>query len=113
MKKECIKYQSMVEGFLQGKISGFEKQNFVEHIKKCKVCHEELEIYHVIYSVIDELEDDVEPENSDYMASLEKKLNQKSRKDLIFSSKKVVLDFLIVGITAVAMGIFMLLVYGI
>ena len=74
MKRDCVKYQSMVESFLAGKLSGYDRQDFIEHVKNCKTCHEELEIYHVIFSVIEELDNDSGRETSNYMASLEKKL---------------------------------------
>ena len=67
MKKECMEYQSMVEPFLEGKLSGSNRQGFIEHVRRCKVCHEELEIYHVIYSVLDEINTDTGEETTNYM----------------------------------------------
>jgi hypothetical protein len=109
MKKECTRYQSLVEPFLEGKLTGFERQSFVEHMKKCKICHEELEIYHVIYSVVDELNDDSGEETNNYMATLEKRLGTVSRKDAIFTNVKAAYGFIALGLISIAAGIVLLI----
>jgi len=110
MKKECVKYQSMVEAFLAGKLSGFERQSFVEHVKTCRVCHEELEIYHVIYSVKDELEGGPAVENSNYMASLEQMLGNVGKNKAIRISMASAYGFVIAGVAAIAAGIALLFI---
>ena len=110
MKKECQMYQSMVESFLEGKLSGSARSDFIEHVKSCKVCHEELEIYHVIYSVLDELNADSEKETSNYMASLEKKLGQNSGSDLRLFGKNAALGFAIAGLASIIAGVLLLII---
>ena len=109
MKKECLKYQSMVESFLEGKLSGYERQGFIEHVKECKTCHEELEIYHVIFSVIEELNDDSGKETSNYMESLERKLGSNGKKDSRNLRVDTAYGFLIAGISAIVAGVALLL----
>ena len=70
----------MVESFLEGRLSGYDRQSFIEHVKECKTCHEELEIYHVIFSVIEELDSDSDKETSNYMETLERKLGAGGKK---------------------------------
>ncbi|MCR4624592.1 MAG: hypothetical protein K5795_01320 [Lachnospiraceae bacterium] len=110
MKRECLKYQSMVESFLEGKLSGYDRQSFVDHVKDCKTCHEELEIYHVIFSVINELNDESGRETSNYMETLEKKLgsNGNDKGDTRYDAAY---GFLIAGISAIIAGV-ALLIFG-
>ena len=100
----------MVESFLTGKLSRFDKQNFIEHVKSCKLCHEELEIYHVIYSVIDELGNEDAKENSNYMVTLEKKLGTVSTSDLLLTSVSAAYGFIAAGLAAIAAGIILLFI---
>lgn len=111
MKKECTKYQSMVEQFLEGKLKGFERQGFVEHVKKCKVCHEELEIYHVIYSVVDELNDETAEETTNYMGTLDKKLGTVSKKDAIMTNVPAAYASIVAGIALIVTGVIVFLMY--
>ena len=109
MKKECAMYQSMVEPFLEGKLPGSQRQGFIEHVRRCKVCHEELEIYHVIYSVLDELEKNPDKETTNYMASLEKKLGSGSGNESKLFGIGAAYGFAAAGLAAIAAGIIMLL----
>ena len=109
MKKECSIYQSQVETFLEGKLTGFDRQNFVSHVKKCKACHEELAIYHVIFSVVDELNDDDGEETSNYMATLERKLGTVSRKDAIMTNVNIAYGFLFAGVMCLVAGVVLML----
>ena len=109
MKKECTKYQSMVEPFLEGRLSGSERQGFVEHVKRCKVCHEELEIYHVIYSVMDELDNESEKETTNYMATLERKLGNSGKSENNVRNVAVYYIIFLLGIVAIVLGLIIML----
>ena len=109
MKKECAMYQSMVEPFLEGKLTGTSRQGFVEHMRHCKICHEELEIYHVIYSVLDELEKDSGKETTNYMATLEKKLGSGNGSESSIFGIGAAYGFAAVGLAAITAGIILLL----
>lgn len=71
---DCSKVQSMIEPFLNEELGDADKVGFINHVRSCKVCHDELEVYHVIYSVVDQLDNNAEDENIDYMATLERRL---------------------------------------
>ena len=109
MKKECAMYQSMVEPFLEGKLQSSARQGFVEHVRHCKVCHEELEIYHVIYSVLDELEKDSGKETTNYMATLEKKLGSGAGSDSRLFGIGAAYGFAAAGLAAITAGILLLI----
>lgn len=108
MKKECMSFQSMVEPFLEGKLSGSSRQSFIEHVRKCKVCREELEIYHVIYSVLDELNNESGKETTNYMESLEVKLGSTSNGDSKLFGIGSAYGFAAAGLAAVTAGILLL-----
>jgi hypothetical protein len=109
MKKECMEYQSMVEPFLEGKLSGSNRQGFLEHVRRCKVCHEELEIYHVIYSVLDEINTDSGKETTNYMETLERKLGSASKADSRMFGLSAAYGFAAAGLAAITAGILLLI----
>jgi hypothetical protein len=109
MKKECMEYQSMVEPFLEGKLSGSNRQGFIEHVRRCKVCHEELEIYHVIYSVLDEINTDTGKETTNYMETLERKLGSASKADSRMFGLSAAYGFAAAGLAAITAGILLLI----
>lgn len=80
MDIKCRKIQGMIEAFLDDRLHGAERQEFVTHVRGCKACRDELEVYHVIYSVVEQLDNDRIDEDSDYIGSLERKLG---RSDII------------------------------
>lgn len=73
---DCSKVQSMIEPFLKNELSNADKDSFISHVRTCRNCHDELEVYHVIYSVIEQFDNNTEDENIDYIATLEKKLTR-------------------------------------
>ncbi len=73
---DCSKVQSMIEPFLNDELGDAEKENFISHVRGCSECHSELEVYHVIYSVVDQLDHNAEDKNIDYMATLDRKLTR-------------------------------------
>lgn len=77
---DCTKVQSMIEPFLNDELGDADKNFFINHVRSCKACRDELEVYHVIYSVVEQLDNNTEDENIDYMKTLEDKLNKSQTK---------------------------------
>ena len=50
---ECRKYENKVQDFLEDSMSDKDTQEFIEHVKTCARCFEELEIYYTIYRGLD------------------------------------------------------------
>ena len=71
---DCNTALGYIEPFLRDKLTDEEKEEFIYHIKQCKDCRNELEFYYITYAVFDELENDTDSENLDYIAALNKKL---------------------------------------
>lgn len=97
MDGKCREIQSKTELFLADKLHGAERQEFVSHVKNCKSCRDELEFYHVIYSVVDHLDNESASGSSDYIASLERKLGIVDTKDKWWNKHRIIF-----GITLLA-----------
>lgn len=53
----CQNAQSMVLNFINNKLDKEETKEFIEHIRDCKDCWEELEIYYVMLVGLKQLDD--------------------------------------------------------
>lgn len=73
---DCSEIQAMIEPFLNNELNDADKDRFITHVRGCKACHEELEVYHVIYSVVKQLDDKSDEEILDYRGNLEQKLTR-------------------------------------
>ncbi|MCR5829687.1 MAG: zf-HC2 domain-containing protein [Lachnospiraceae bacterium] len=73
---DCTKCQSLIEGFLKQSLSAAETEEFIRHVKGCPECYGELEVYHMVNSVVSELDSGEEGNDTDYKASLERMLNR-------------------------------------
>ncbi len=81
MDSKCRAIQGEVELFLSDRLHGVERQDFIAHVANCKDCRDELEFYHVIYSVVDQLDNDTGSEDFNYISSLDKKVGLTDTKD--------------------------------
>ena len=52
----CQNAQSMVLNFINNKLDKEETKEFIEHIRSCKDCWEELEIYYTLYAGLAQLD---------------------------------------------------------
>ena len=71
---DCNTALSYIEPFLRNEMSDEEKEGFIRHVRNCKDCRNELEFYYITHAVFNELDKDMETENADYIAALDKKL---------------------------------------
>ena len=55
--KNCQNAQSMVLNFINNKLDKEETKEFIEHIRSCKDCWEELEIYYVMLIGLKQLDE--------------------------------------------------------
>lgn len=72
----CQEIQSKVIPFINDELDGNECREFVEHVRICRKCREELSVYHAIYSIVDQLDNDREMTDGSYEEELERELNQ-------------------------------------
>ncbi len=73
---DCTKCQSLIEGFLKQSLSSSENEEFIRHVKGCSECYGELEVYHMVHTVVSQLDSGDGEEDIDYKGSLERMLNR-------------------------------------
>ena len=71
---DCNTALGLIEPFLRNELSDEEKEGFIYHVNNCKDCRNELEFYYSTHAVFDELKNDTDSENPDYIAALNRKL---------------------------------------
>lgn len=99
---DCIKAQSMIEPFLRRELNASDKERFIAHVRECSECFDELEIYHLVYSIVDKL-DDEEELDTDFKKALEKNLNRsQSSAKRVHIIKTMVLFFAALLLAALA-----------
>lgn len=86
----CLEAQSKIIAYIENKLDRNDKQEFLLHVKKCKDCREELDIYYTMIEGMRQL-DENEPLSKDFGADLEKRMSQelntsRKKKDAIRSS---------------------------
>ncbi len=58
MELDCRKAQQMINGYIADTLDERELQAFLDHVRECPSCYEELEIYYTIHLALDYLDDD-------------------------------------------------------
>ena len=97
-----LEAQSYIMPFIEGKLPDNKQEDFVIHMKNCKKCHEELEIYYTLLVGMKQL-DNHNDVAMDLTADLEKELNRMShrvrnRRGVKISAFTVVMSiFLMIG----------------
>ena len=76
---ECKTAQQMIMPYIQHELDDRQMEEFIEHIRECKTCSEELEVYFTIYYALEKL-DDQEQDSFDIKKLLEKNLEQSENK---------------------------------
>ncbi|HWT75487.1 MAG TPA: zf-HC2 domain-containing protein [Mobilitalea sp.] len=54
----CIKAQSLITPFINNKLNNDELEEFLEHVRTCKNCREELEVYYALLTAVKQLDED-------------------------------------------------------
>ena len=103
-----LEAQSYIMPFIEGTIPDNKQEGFVMHMKNCKKCHDELEIYYTLLVGMKQLDDRVEL-SSDFNRDLEDALNAmghhvRKRKNFKFSAFSVFMAALVLGVGLVYVG---------
>ncbi len=69
-----LEAQSYIMPFIEGKVPDNKQEDFVIHMKNCKKCHEELEIYYTLLVGMKQLDNRTDV-NMDLTADLENSRN--------------------------------------
>lgn len=103
----CLEAQGLIMKYINNELSPIELENFIEHIEKCGDCKEELEIYYVLTTGMQQLDNDY-VDTYNFHEAFEKQL-EKSKKDMELNStgylfKIIILDIIILLIALLLCG---------
>ncbi len=73
---DCKTAQEKIMPYIRRELSDREAEEFIEHIRECKACSEELEVYYTIYYALEKLEDDEGQGSFDIKKLLQKDIEQ-------------------------------------
>lgn len=71
----CIEAQSLITRFINDELDREQAENFLEHMKECKVCREELEVSFALLTAIQHLEQDTDFDGN-YKLELNRRLEK-------------------------------------
>lgn len=100
---DCRTAQQKIMPYIERKLSDREMEEFIEHIRECETCSEELEVYFTIYYAIEKL-DDKGHDSFDIKELLEKDLEKAEHQ----ISNRYILKFyrrLFVALMAILMSV--------
>ena len=73
---DCTKCQWLIESFLKQSLTPVENEEFIRHVKGCSDCYGELEVYHMVNTVVTQLDSGSEEEDIDYKETLARMLSR-------------------------------------
>lgn len=98
----CLKAQSLITPFINDKLSLKELEEFLDHIRSCSECREELEVYFTLLTAMKQLNED-RSLSDDFGLELAEKLEQTQEKIIhtkyVFYRKKGFLIIIIMVMT--------------
>lgn len=71
----CLKTQSLITAFINDELENDELEEFIEHVRSCEECSEELEVYYALLTAMKELDEDRNLSNN-YRQELNEKLDR-------------------------------------
>ena len=66
----------LIESFLKQSLTPVENEEFIRHVKGCSDCYGELEVYHMVNTVVTQLDSGSEEEDIDYKETLARMLSR-------------------------------------
>ena len=98
----CNKAQSLITPFINDELKLKELEEFISHIRSCKECREELEVYYALLTAMKQLDEDKNLSN-DYSLELSEKLDREQEKivhtKFIYYRKKGFMVMIIILLT--------------
>ena len=94
----CLEAQGLIMKYVNNELSGLKLEDFLKHIDSCPDCKEELEIYYILTTGMNQLDNDY-VDTYNFHEAFEKQLDR-SRKDIDISSrgylfKSIIFDLII------------------
>lgn len=99
----CTEAERMVRRYIYKDLSYRETQEFLEHIRECSKCREELETSFYVHQAIIRLNADEDDESMDLKAVLDEDLEKTSQQIILwrFRTAMIILVGLVLGILTV------------
>ena len=105
----CRAAEGMVSGYINHTLSVEDLESFLEHIKICSSCYDELETYFIVHEVTKQLDDDEKEEDLDFKMLLEYDI-KKSRQYIKKEKAHHILAAAAVSLLIVALAVFLVFV---
>ncbi len=90
----CLEAQENMMKFVKNQLNIELAKEFIDHVRTCPDCREELEVTHVLSSALWQLDNDVDF-NGDYSAELTNHINQVEAKIRKYQTRKTVNRFIL------------------
>ncbi|MBH1939753.1 zf-HC2 domain-containing protein [Mobilitalea sibirica] len=95
----CMRAQSLITPFINDELNIKELEEFIEHVRSCKECREELEVYYALLTAMKQLDEDKNL-SDDFSMELSAKLEKAQEKIIhikfAYYRKKGILIFIII-----------------
>ena len=94
--------QSKIMAFIENKLPDDELREFIKHVRSCKNCYEELDIYYTLIVGMKQL-DESDNISTDFKNALDKHLEEEMNR--LTTVKRIANSTILVGIAAVVAGL--------
>lgn len=98
----CLEAQGLIMKYINDDLSGPQLEDFLEHIDSCPDCKEELEIYYILTTGMNQLDNDY-VDTYNFHEAFEKQLDR-SRKNLDISSRGYLFKIIVFDIIILLMA---------
>ncbi len=97
----CRETEELIEPFIQRCLSPEEKRGFLEHIRTCQECREELEICYMVYVGITGIDNDT-LDTYDLLGALEQEL-ERTEQQVLLHEKNLLVQYVMTTLAVVGM----------
>lgn len=76
---DCLEFQGKMIRYVNGELTFKEKEQFIEHVRSCDECRDELEIYYIILNSMRQMDEEVkltDDFHGEYLAQLRSTENE-------------------------------------
>ena len=98
----CLEAQSKIMAFIENQLPDDELREFIKHVRSCKNCYEELDIYYTLIVGMKQL-DESDNISTDFKNALDKHLEEEMNR--LTTVKRIANSTILVGIAAVVAGL--------
>ena len=98
----CLEAQSKIMAFIENKLPDDELREIIKHVRSCKNCYEELDIYYTLIVGMKQL-DESDNISTDFKNALDKHLEEEMNR--LTTVKRIANSTILVGIAAVVAGL--------